>query len=515
MKECPICHTCFSDKSEVCNTDKSPLLDLIAGSPIIADKYRLDKKIGVGRIGIVFICFEEGIMKYALLFFLIACGQKNEDSQNSYNYIKIKNLTEKNIEELNQLDFIPEHGGSREIQLGYIKKFQFEKLSPELKSNIELTQEPEEDNEDEVEFIPEVQGYHNYEDVTEELRFYAEEYPNIVKLYSAGKSVEGRELWYVRISDHVHSNNTPEHEPKLLFISSMHGNETPGKEMMLYLIRELIYGYELEDEKIKNLVDHSEIFIMPLMNPDGNTAKRRFNANRIDLNRHFPDFMVDNHDSTAGREPEIQAIMKLHDQHNFTIALNFHSGEVCINIPWDTKDNGNPKEKFGDDFLLSHLARQYADLNPTMSKNMRFDRGVTYGHKWFEIHGGMQDWANYYRQSIHATVELTKRLWPSAFYLGNVWKENRNAMYMYLNSGLMGYHLRVTDSKNRVLPQVDVSVSNSTRTISYFHEAYIHRVTLAGEHQIVISAPGYESQAFQFEAEKFNGLFRQVVLKKK
>ncbi|MBI4853196.1 MAG: protein kinase, partial [Acidobacteria bacterium] len=54
MKECPICHTCFSDNNEVCNNDKSPLLDLIAGSHIIADKYRLDRKIGVGRIGIVF-----------------------------------------------------------------------------------------------------------------------------------------------------------------------------------------------------------------------------------------------------------------------------------------------------------------------------------------------------------------------------------------------------------------------------------------------------------------------------
>lgn len=54
MKECPICHTCFSDKQEICSNDKSMLLDLIAGSPIIDDKYRLEKKIGIGRVGMVF-----------------------------------------------------------------------------------------------------------------------------------------------------------------------------------------------------------------------------------------------------------------------------------------------------------------------------------------------------------------------------------------------------------------------------------------------------------------------------
>ncbi|KAF0248880.1 MAG: serine/threonine protein kinase/WD40 repeat-containing protein, partial [bacterium] len=54
MKECPICHTCFGDRMEVCNNDKSLLLDLIPGASVIDNKYRLDKKIGIGRVGIVF-----------------------------------------------------------------------------------------------------------------------------------------------------------------------------------------------------------------------------------------------------------------------------------------------------------------------------------------------------------------------------------------------------------------------------------------------------------------------------
>lgn len=54
MKECPICHTCFDDGNNNCTNEQSLLLDLINGSTIIDGKYKLNKKIGMGRIGIVF-----------------------------------------------------------------------------------------------------------------------------------------------------------------------------------------------------------------------------------------------------------------------------------------------------------------------------------------------------------------------------------------------------------------------------------------------------------------------------
>uniref|UniRef100_A0A8R1IDG8 Peptidase_M14 domain-containing protein n=1 Tax=Caenorhabditis japonica TaxID=281687 RepID=A0A8R1IDG8_CAEJA len=65
-------------------------------------------------------------------------------------------------------------------------------------------------------------------------------YPNITHLYSVGKSVEGRELWVLIISD-----KPTEHEilePELKIVGNMHGNE---------------------------LVNNARFHLMPSMNPDG------------------------------------------------------------------------------------------------------------------------------------------------------------------------------------------------------------------------------------------------------
>ncbi|MEW6736029.1 MAG: serine/threonine-protein kinase [Acidobacteriota bacterium] len=54
MKECPVCNSCFGDHMNVCDRDQSLLQELLPGAPIIGKRYRLDRKIGAGTMGIVF-----------------------------------------------------------------------------------------------------------------------------------------------------------------------------------------------------------------------------------------------------------------------------------------------------------------------------------------------------------------------------------------------------------------------------------------------------------------------------
>ncbi|MEW6735421.1 MAG: serine/threonine-protein kinase [Acidobacteriota bacterium] len=58
MKECSKCKRCFGDHNEVCDLDRSLLKQTLAGSPIIADKYRLDQRIGAGALGITYLGYD-------------------------------------------------------------------------------------------------------------------------------------------------------------------------------------------------------------------------------------------------------------------------------------------------------------------------------------------------------------------------------------------------------------------------------------------------------------------------
>ena len=77
--------------------------------------------------------------------------------------------------------------------------------------------------------------YHHYDDLSSFMHFYHRRYPNITRLYSAGTSVEDRELWVMEISDNpgVHEPL----EPEFKYVGNMHGNEAVGREMLLLYIQ--------------------------------------------------------------------------------------------------------------------------------------------------------------------------------------------------------------------------------------------------------------------------------------
>jgi eukaryotic-like serine/threonine-protein kinase len=58
VKECFTCRRCFGDHNEICDFDESPLKTTLAGLPIIADRYRLDERIGTGALGACYLGFD-------------------------------------------------------------------------------------------------------------------------------------------------------------------------------------------------------------------------------------------------------------------------------------------------------------------------------------------------------------------------------------------------------------------------------------------------------------------------
>ncbi len=110
-------------------------------------------------------------------------------------------------------------------------------------------------------------GFHTYAEMAAEVAAAAADHPSIVQRFSIGTSHQGRQLWAVKISDNV---ATDENEPEVLFDGLHHGAEHMSLEMTLRILRWLSDGYP-GDATIKRLVDGREIFIVFAVNPDGAT----------------------------------------------------------------------------------------------------------------------------------------------------------------------------------------------------------------------------------------------------
>ena len=85
-------------------------------------------------------------------------------------------------------------------------------------------------------------SYHNYEALTNELQSLQEKYSNYLTLYSLSeKSVEGRELWVMKIT--TDKGQRADLKPMVKYVANMHGNEPTGREVTLAFIDYLIEKY--------------------------------------------------------------------------------------------------------------------------------------------------------------------------------------------------------------------------------------------------------------------------------
>ncbi len=330
------------------------------------------------------------------------------------------------------------------------------------------------------------EDYHTYESLTAELQQIAQDYPDIAQLFSIGQSVEGRELWVMKISDNVQID---EPEPEFKFSSTMHGDEPVGMELCVYLIRLLVQNYGVDPE-ITDLVNDLEIWICPLHNPDGYVHGTRYNADGYDLNRSFPDPVTDPNDDPTGRPPEVQHMMYFQYDHNFLLGANYHTGALVVNYPWDCMADYTP-----DDTMIRNLSLGYSYRNPPMWNNPEFEHGVTIGWQWYIIHGGMQDWAYNWRNEVHVTIEVSNNKWPPSSQLPQLWDDNREAMLWYMGQARIGVEGFVTDAIDGSPIKATVDVLEIGKPVwgepTY---GYYHRLLEPGTYTLEFSAFGYETQ---------------------
>lgn len=182
--------------------------------------------------------------------------------------------------------------------------------------------------------------YHHYNDLTEILKFTHLAYPNLTYMYSIGKSVQGRELWVMKLSTNPSEVFNIE-KPSVKLVANIHGNEPVGRELLLHLMKYILSNYATDND-IWSLLSNTDIHLLFSMNPDGfensvegecDGVRGRHNANGYDLNRNFHDYFSPS--LNPNTQPETRAIQTWLQSIPFTLSASLHGGALVASYPFD------------------------------------------------------------------------------------------------------------------------------------------------------------------------------------
>jgi len=251
-------------------------------------------------------------------------------------------------------------------------------------------------------------AYHSYLELEHDLFLLEHLYPQLAKVEIIGNSHEQRHIYAIKISDHVLQQ---ENEAQIIFLGCHHAREWISVEVPYLLGKYLLENYQ-SDSDIKKLVNQSEVWIIPMVNPDGLVysiyfyrywRKNRRNNNDgtygVDLNRNYgykwgndnigssPDpFSSLYRGPYAFSEPETKAIRDFMTGKNFKALVSYHNYSQIIIYPWGYTNKP------------SHLDNLMHCLSEKMSNLIQGVNGNVYGYSQagdslYLTNGDTTDWS--------------------------------------------------------------------------------------------------------------------------
>lgn len=335
--------------------------------------------------------------------------------------------------------------------------------------------------------------YPTYEAYEAMMYEFAEENPDKCSIIELGTLESGRKILVARVN-----NGNVANKPKFLYVSTIHGDETVGFVMMLRLIDNLLNNGNLPE--VQKVLNDLDVFICPNANPDGTyyagnhtvNGSRRFNADGIDMNRNYPDYINGNHPDDKDYAAETEMFMRFAGDYQFTMAATYHGGAELVNYPWD-----NSYQRHVDDEWWKYVSREYADLAQEKKQDYMTDKdnGITNGADWYVIGGGRQDYMNYYRQCRELTIECSTDKCPPASDLAKYWEYNYNSIFAYMNQCANGIRGRVIDAYTKKPVESTIRIIDLDEDYSMVKsdllDGCFYRPIKAGEYTVEIKAKGY------------------------
>ncbi|MBK6951358.1 MAG: immune inhibitor A [Crocinitomicaceae bacterium] len=208
-------------------------------------------------------------------------------------------------------------------------------------------------------------GFYTYQEFLDELDSMASKYPNLISSrapISAFNTHDGNPIYWLRISDNP---NSDEAEEEVLYTALHHSREPASLSQLIFYMWWILENYGTDPE-VTYLVDETEMYFVPMINPDGYKyneltnpggggmhRKNRRNVGTsnkgVDLNRNYSHqwgttgiSFTPNNDTYCGTaaftEPETQAIKWFCENHDFQFAFNAHTHGNLLLFPFGWSD---------------------------------------------------------------------------------------------------------------------------------------------------------------------------------
>ncbi|MEA1874615.1 MAG: M14 family zinc carboxypeptidase [Bacteroidota bacterium] len=403
-------------------------------------------------------------------------------------------------------------------------------------------------------------GYYTYSEVLAELDNMANLFPEIITSKTqieSHESIEGRPIYYLKISDNP---SMSEDEPQALYTAIHHSQEPASIQQLIFYMYYLLENYETNAE-VQYIVDNTELYFIPVINPDGYVYNENENPdggglwrkNRrenegwlagygVDLNRNYDyAFAWDGIGSSdigqhpwhrgdsAFSEPETQAVKDFLESHNILLDLNWHTyGEMLI-YPWNYESHNTNDSTF------------YDLLSKDMTKENHYRFGTCYETYGYQSNGDADDWGYGETDTKNKIISLTGEcgngddgFWPSPdriidICLGTIRMNLELAHYA-------GHYTDFTDMESDILSQstghlnykiqavglsapsvFTVSMTALTDNISFGDERMTPEMELMDFHSdsiaYTITATSGESIAYVINIDNGNYVYRDTIYK--
>lgn len=331
-------------------------------------------------------------------------------------------------------------------------------------------------------------GILRYDDILEELDSMFMLFPNLITSKASAHPTllthQGNQIHYVKISDNPTVNEV--NEPDVLYTALHHGNEPMSMMNQIYYMWYLLENYG-SDPDITALVDRTEMYFIPVVNPDGyrrnetNPATANgggmhrknghdwngdgvlnYALEGVDINRNYdykwasvpggsssdPD-----HDRFQGAaafsEPESQIIKYFTENHDFITAFNCHSNGNTIVRPFGDETQTNPDET----------------LYEEMCEHMCWHNSYYYGTTpeiYYATDGEAGDWMYDTEDVMSFTPEVSIEKWPDTSSIvidcKKMMRPNLMLAYSASNYGILND--LSSYSLNSLNPSLDFSVQH-------------------------------------------------------